>query len=105
MTISDGVPILRITLVPTPYPGMDSNNAALILEISEPAGLKEDRLRDDLIAMTGLTDGFIFEERRRWAEWGASGIGYEIALTVMDTAWQGIVGGAAWAFLQASGRR
>lgn len=105
MVLSDGVSLLTITIIPTPYPGTETDDDALILEIDEPAGLDEDRLRDDLIAMTGLTDGFILEERRTQTEWGASGLGYDITLTVAQMAWAGIVGTAAWELLRTTARQ
>jgi hypothetical protein len=100
MALHRGMVPLNITIEPTSYPGEETGDAFLDLTIFSPGGIDEDRLRANLVAMTGVTDGFVLTEHRRWTEWGASSEAYELVLTIASHAWAGIIGGAAWDLLK-----
>jgi hypothetical protein len=95
----------RVTMRPAESPGEPDGSRTLVLEIDNPGGLDEGQVRQGLVAMTGLTDGFVLEERRTTFEWGASAEFYEIVMTVADIAWDAIIAGAAWEFAKNSTRR
>ncbi|MFE7503886.1 hypothetical protein [Promicromonospora sp. NPDC057488] len=96
---------LQVTMRPAESPGEPDGSRTLVLEIDDPGGLDEGQFRQELVAMTGLSDGIVLEERRTTFEWGASAQFYEIVMTVADVAWDAIIAGAAWEFAKNSAKR
>ena len=94
-----GVTRLTITARPVATLGGEDADEALELTVDGPGGLEPEWLRDRLRDLLP-PDGYVLTETRTTTEWGASAETIDIALAVIDAAWQGIVGAAAWELLR-----